>query len=56
VAIMLLGMAIPFTALGEYLGFTSLPPLYWPLLAATLISYALLTQTVKVWLLRRRWI
>jgi Mg2+-importing ATPase len=33
-----------------------LPPLYWPLLALTLLSYVLLTQLVKMWLLRRRWI
>ena len=31
--IMAIGIAIPFTPLGGYLGFTALPPLYWPLLA-----------------------
>ena len=33
-----------------------LPPLYWPLLALTLLCYMLLTQTVKTWLIRRRWV
>ena len=56
VVIMATGIAIPFTPLGRYLGFTALPPLYWPLLALTLLCYVLLTQLVKMWLLRRRWI
>jgi Mg2+-importing ATPase len=55
-AIMALGIAIPFTPLGPYLGFSALPPLYWPVLAATLLCYVLLTQVVKTWLLRRSWI
>jgi Mg2+-importing ATPase len=56
VAIMATGIAIPFTPVGSYLGFTPLPPLYWPLLALTIISYGLLTQGVKTWLLRIGWI
>ena len=32
VLIMAVGVAIPFTPVGDYLGFTALPPLYWPLL------------------------
>ena len=56
VVIMAIGIAIPFTPLGRYLGFTALPPLYWPLLALTLLCYVLLTQVVKTWLLRRKWI
>jgi Mg2+-importing ATPase len=30
--------------------------LYWPLLALTLLSYVVLTQLVKTWLLRMKWI
>jgi Mg2+-importing ATPase len=30
--------------------------LYWPLLALTLVCYVLLTQGVKMWLLRWKWI
>jgi Mg2+-importing ATPase len=51
-----IGIAIPFTAVGIYLGFTALPLLYWPLLALTLVCYAVLTHSVKVWLLRKKWI
>lgn len=50
------GVAIPFSPLGDYLGFTSLPLLYWPLLALTLLCYVVLTQLVKMWLLQRKWI
>ena len=54
VCIMAVGIAIPFTPLGDYLGFSILPPLYWPLLALTLLGYVLVTQGVKVWLLYRK--
>lgn len=54
--IVTIGILIPFSPLGGYLGFTRLPPLYWALLAATLLCYVTLTQAVKMWLLRRKWI
>jgi Mg2+-importing ATPase len=54
--IMAVGIAIPFSPLGGYLGFTPLPSLYWPLLAISMACYAALTQGVKMWLLRTRWI
>ena len=54
--IMAIGIAIPFSPLGPYLGFSKLPALYWPLLAATLLCYVLLTQGVKMLLLRLKWI
>ncbi|HEX7603446.1 MAG TPA: magnesium-translocating P-type ATPase [Polyangiaceae bacterium] len=56
VTIMAIGVVLPFTVLGRYLGFTALPPLYWPYLALTLLCYVVLTQGVKAWLLRLRWI
>ena len=28
--IMAVGVILPFTSMGPYLGFTTLPPLYWP--------------------------
>ena len=40
-------------SIGPYLGFTTLTPLYWLLLALTLLAYMLLTQGVKTWLIRR---
>jgi Mg2+-importing ATPase len=56
ICIMAIGIAIPFTRLGSYLGFTVPPPLYWLLLALTLLCYVVLTQLVKMWLRRRKWI
>jgi P-type Mg2+ transporter len=55
-ALMAVGVALPFTALGRYLGFTALPPLYWPYIALTLFLYVFLTQAVKAWLVRHAWI
>ena len=51
-----IGIAIPSSPLGSYLGFTALPALYWPLLAVTLLSYVVLTLLVKMWLRRMKWI
>ena len=53
IAIMLIGMWLPFSPVASSLGFTALPPLYWLLLVPTLLCYTLLTQFVKTWLLRR---
>jgi Mg2+-importing ATPase len=55
-AIMAIGIALPFSPLRDYLGFSALPPLYWPLLALTLVGYVVLTQAAKMVLLRRGWI
>jgi Mg2+-importing ATPase len=54
--VMGIGVAIPFSPLGPYLGFTRLPAQYWPLLALTLVCYMVLTLGVKMWLLHRKWI
>jgi Mg2+-importing ATPase len=54
--VMAVGVAIPFTPVGDYLGFTRLPLLYWPLLAVSLACYVVLTQGVKMWLLRMKWV
>ncbi len=55
-AIMLVGIWLPSSPLGPVLGMTPLPHLYWPIIALTLLAYMVLTQLVKAWLLRRRWI
>jgi Mg2+-importing ATPase len=55
-AVMASGALLPFTWVGEYLGFTALPPRYWGYLLLTLLSYVLLTQAVKTWLLKRGWL
>ena len=56
IAIMAFGVWLPFSPLAGVLGFTLLPPLYWPLLALALGCYVVLTLAVKSWLIRRAWI
>ncbi|MGC2774251.1 MAG: magnesium-translocating P-type ATPase [Bradyrhizobium sp.] len=53
VIICTIGMSLPFTWAGSALGFVPLPWLYWPLVAAMMVTYAILTHLVKVWFVRR---
>ncbi len=55
-SIMAFGIFLPYSPLAPALGFTHLPPLYWPILMGTLLGYMGLTQIVKMWLLRKHWI
>jgi Mg2+-importing ATPase len=55
-SIMAIGIWLPYSPLAAALGFTRLPPLYWPILLLTLLSYMGLTQVIKTWLLRKQWI
>jgi Mg2+-importing ATPase len=55
-AIMSFGAWLPYSPLASSLGLVRLPGLYWPILMATLFAYTCLTQLVKVWLLRMKWI
>ena len=55
-SIMALGAWLPYSPLASSLGLTALPPMYWPILLLTLLAYVGLTQMVKVWMLRKRWI
>ena len=55
-AIEAVGPLLPFTPLARPLGLTGLPPLYWPILALTLLCYVGVTQVAKAWLIHRRWI
>ena len=55
-AIMAFGMWLPYSPVASALGFTHLPGMYWPILVLTLLAYMGLTQIIKVWLLRMRWI
>ena len=55
-SILAFGVWLPYSPMAASLGFTALPRLYWPLLAATVLTYMVLTQLTKVWLLRKRWI
>jgi Mg2+-importing ATPase len=54
--IMAFGMWLPYSPVASSLGLAHLPRLYWPILMLTLLSYVILTQTIKVWLLRKKWI
>jgi Mg2+-importing ATPase len=54
--IMFVGAWLPYSPVGPALGFTPLPPLYWPVLAVTLVAYVLLTQAAKMWLFRKGWV
>lgn len=45
--IMVIGVTIPFTTLGTYLGFQVLPLSYYPWLIGILLCYCSLTQVVK---------
>ena len=52
-AIMAIGIAIPFTTFGSYIGLMPLPLSYFPWLVATLLCYCVLTQLIKMWYIRR---
>jgi len=54
--IMVIGIYLPISPVAQALGFQPLPPLYWTLLFLTLLCYSLLTQSVKIFLLRKKWI
>lgn len=51
--IVAVGAWLTASPLANALGFVSLPALYWLLLAIMLFCYALLTQVVKVWFIRK---
>jgi Mg2+-importing ATPase len=55
-AIMAIAVWLPYSPPAPALGFTALPPLYWPILFATLLCYVVLTQLVKMWLFRKAWL
>ena len=57
-AIIAIGIAIPYTALGRHLGMVELPLEYFGWLAATVVAYCALTQVVKTIYMRRfgRWL
>jgi len=50
------GIALPYSPLAPALGFTPLPPLYWPIIAVTMFAYLALTQVTKTLLLRFRFV
>ena len=54
--IMAVSAWLPFSPLAGMLGLVPLPGLFWPILFATLIGYMVLTQLVKMWLIRKKWL
>jgi P-type Mg2+ transporter len=48
-----IGIALPFSSLGGFLGFVPLPAAYWIALGLILPSYVILTHFVKTWFIRR---
>jgi Mg2+-importing ATPase len=53
VAIMAVGICIPFSPLAGYLGMSPLPTAYFFWLAATLLVYSALTQAIKAICIRK---
>jgi Mg2+-importing ATPase len=56
ILIMGIGAYLPYSPLAPILHFVPLPWQFWPILAATLLSYVALTQVIKTWLVRKGWI
>ncbi len=54
--IMGIGAWLPFSPIAPWLGFSALPLQFWPFIVLTLFCYVVLTQAVKVWLIRKGWI
>lgn len=52
-SIMAIGIAVPFTPFGSYIGLMPLPLSYFPWLVGILLCYCLLTQGIKMWYIRR---
>ena len=57
-AIIIIGMLIPFTAVGSKLGMVPLPGVYFGWLVLTVLTYCILTQLVKLIYIKRygRWL
>jgi P-type Mg2+ transporter len=54
--IMAIAAWLPYSPLARMLGFVPLPGLFWPILFLTLLCYVVLTQLVKMWLIRKQWL
>jgi len=56
VVIMAISVWLPFSPLASMIGLVPLPGLFWPILFLTLLCYVVLTQLVKMWLIRKKWL
>ena len=57
-AIIVIGMLLPYTAVGAKIGMMEMPPVYFAWLALTVVAYCALTQLMKLIYIRRygRWL
>ncbi|MBR0347672.1 MAG: magnesium-translocating P-type ATPase, partial [Rudaea sp.] len=53
IVICIVGILLTALPIGAWFGFSPLPGLWWPILAAILVTYMCLTQVVKTWMIRR---
>jgi Mg2+-importing ATPase len=53
IAVMAIGLALPFSIFGASLGLQPLPRAFFPWLALILVSYCVVTQMVKSWFVRK---
>ncbi len=53
IAVMAIGCWLPFSPLAHFLGLVPLPKVFFLWMAGFLITYSVLTHTVKMWFLRR---
>ena len=53
VVICIVGILLTALPIGAWFGFSPLPAIWWPILAAILVAYMALTQVVKSWMVRR---
>jgi Mg2+-importing ATPase len=53
IAIMIVGGWLPYSWLAAPLGLVPLPLMFWPFLIVTLVLYVVLTQIIKMWLIKK---
>jgi Mg2+-importing ATPase len=56
ILIMAVGAYLPYSPIASGLRFVPLPWQFWPFLAITLVCYVGLTQVIKQWMVRKKWI
>lgn len=52
-AVVAIGMWLPYSMFAKSLGFVSLPAMYWPILMAMLVTYFIMVTLVNRWFMRR---
>jgi Mg2+-importing ATPase len=56
ILIMAIAAWLPYSPLAPMLGLVPLPGSFWPILFVTLLCYVVLTQMVKMWLIKKNWL